>query len=493
MVSIFNPQAFNANINELGEVVRIPPGDHTVTLTNFNWGPTTPSQNSESKYMEFVFTHPDYPRNPIAERIYYQGKTGNLIVGKNGSKFWEDNFYAMLFKLGVTKDEIKNQEFIVPYEGTQGHIGDLIAARTQINVKVSHKTNKETGRTQQEFTFHRKPELVTGNDHDISIPRPNIPPPPPPATRYVPKHLRPESKSNIATAPRNDHTDMYIKSAELAKRASQGGKKPYKPNKLPTIAAPPTENKSILDNSDLNAQPAKKLKSSSSSSRKRSVSQSSATSDSEMGSSNESVSTSNNTSNTNTSSPPSTAATGKDSQLAKLEKAEKDAQRAAEKVKEIAEKAAKKAKELEEREEKKKKEAADKADKEAKKEEERKKREADKALAEEKKKEERAKREADKLTAKQAKEAAIAAKKRQQELEKANKAKGKSSKGKENQDPNSAVDMSISHVTDEHSNQLSLFDNQAEEASDGHDSDDNMSDDGSEGSDGTDPDVVLVE
>ena len=88
MSSIFDVRSFNANVDETGNVVRIPAGkDYTFRLTGFNWGPTKPTEGSESKYFEFVFENPDFPRNPINERIYYKNRAGEFIVNKQTGKY----------------------------------------------------------------------------------------------------------------------------------------------------------------------------------------------------------------------------------------------------------------------------------------------------------------------------------------------------------------------------------------------------------------------
>lgn len=169
----------NPNINEeTGERLQIPAGQHILTLTGFNWGPAKPSNNSDSKYFEFVFTHPDYPRNPYAERTYYQNKQGELIRTKEtGDLFWLDNLTSTLVKLSVKLADIKSGKFKMPAVGTQGSISSLIRRGVQILALFEEvvEVNKETGKQHQKIKVvkftklpNAKGELVTGENNNVN-------------------------------------------------------------------------------------------------------------------------------------------------------------------------------------------------------------------------------------------------------------------------------------------------------------------------------------
>jgi hypothetical protein len=171
----------NPNLNaETGERLQIPAGEHILTLSGFNWGPAKPSNNSDSKYFEFVFTHPDYPRNPYSERTYYQNKQGELIRTKEtGDLFWLDNLTSILIKLNVKLPDIKSRKFKMPAVGTQGSISSLIRRGVQILALFEEvvEENKETGKKHKKIKVTKftklpnaKGELVSGENNNNSTP-----------------------------------------------------------------------------------------------------------------------------------------------------------------------------------------------------------------------------------------------------------------------------------------------------------------------------------
>lgn len=401
MSSIFDVRGFNANVDESGNVVRIPPGkDYTFRLTGFVWGPTKPSEGSEAKFFEFIFENPDFPRNPITNRIYYKNRTGELIINKDtGNKFWQDNLVMMLIKLGVPKEDIISGLFAIPKEGTQAHIGSLIEQGTEILCDISYKVNAKTDRQEMIKNFHRKPELVEGGNASTSLQATSIPAPIVEVkTTYIPPNKR--AKGQPAVVHKGDNTNAYARSAELALARSNG-----------LVSALPSETQSELSapkrhkSSGHKSKPAPKLP---------------VTSDSEQDSGNASASETNSISNNNinsTSPPPPPPS--KDKQLEKIErdirkKAEAEA-REKKKAEEAAAKEAKKQQELKEREEKKQQEAALKAEKEKKKEEERKAREAKKAEEEAAKKKRAEEKEQERVNKALLKEQQAANKKRKLE------------------------------------------------------------------------------
>lgn len=352
----------NPLVDDNGNKLKIKPGYYTGNLIAFNWGPSKPALNSDSKYYEFVFEIEGYERIPIIERQYYANRQGEVISRKdNGDLFWQDRMMQVLMQLGVKKESIQNGKFKCPPIGMLGSIEGLVEARAKIGLHIKYVTDNKTGKELRVVNTSSPMQLVTADKDTTNNKQPN------PALLLSNRFGKSRSKGNSNSNSSNNNASRQLP--------------PPPPPSVPNL--PLIDSKMDISQNQENINPnikGTKIKNGRKRIRQGSVSQ---TSDSEVsGSETDSskVSVSNNNNNINHVPAP-------DKQLAKIEKEEAAKRAAEEKAAEKKKKEEQKEKERQEKEQKRiqekkdkeEKKAADKAAKEAQKEQEKKEREEKKA------------------------------------------------------------------------------------------------------------------